>query len=419
MELSTKSQSRSHAASSAWAPLHEPLFRGLWIASFISYIGSWMQNVNTGWLMTSLTGSPMMVSLVQVAMSLPVFLVVLPAGALADTMDRRRLLLVTQSWMVLAAAALGVVTLFGMVTPWLLLAFTSLLGLGAVMNDPAWQAITPETVCGEHFPAAVALNSAAYNVARAIGPAAGGLVIVLAGSGAAFLLNAASFFGVILFLFRWKRPAQSVPHPRQRVVAAIGSGFKFVAGSHAMQAALLRTGLFSFCASALWALVPLIARPHGSVGYGIVLGFFGLGALLLAAIMPWLRQKNSVDMIVGGATVLFAGATFVLGQVQPFWMLCVAMLLAGMGWIAVLATLNVAVQTIAVHQMRARALAMYVLVLQGGMSAGAAFWGAVASWRGIGTSLGWAALGLSLGLAAIPSNRLRVELPGWTTPVST
>jgi MFS family permease len=299
-----------------------------------------MQNVNTGWLMTSLTGSPMMVSLVQVAMSLPVFLVVLPAGALADTMDRRRLLLVTQSWMVLAAAALGVVTLFGMVTPWLLLAFTSLLGLGAVMNDPAWQAITPETVCGEHFPAAVALNSAAYNVARAIGPAAGGLVIVLAGSGAAFLLNAASFFGVILFLFRWKRPAQSVPHPRQRVLTAIGSGFQFVAGSHAMQAALLRTGLFSFCASALWALVPLIARPHGSLGYGIVLGFFGLGALLLAAIMPWLRQKNSVDVIVGGATVLFAGATFALGQVQPFWMLCVAMLLAGMGWIAVLASLN-------------------------------------------------------------------------------
>src|SRR5713101_2144730 len=193
-------------ASSALAPLREPLFRTLWVAAVICYTGTWMQNVGAGWLMTQLTMSPLMVGLVQAAGAVPVFLVILPAGALADMVDRRRFLLMTQGWMVLASSLLGIFTLLGYVTPWILLLFTFLLGLGAVMNDPAWQAITPEIVSAEHHAPAVALNSVGFNVARAVGPALGGLVIAAAGSGVAFLLNAASFFGVIFFLYRWKRP---------------------------------------------------------------------------------------------------------------------------------------------------------------------------------------------------------------------
>ena len=207
---------------SVLGPLQEPLFRTLWIAAVISYTGTWMQNVGAAWLMTSLTMSPLMVGLVQAAGSIAVFLVVLPAGAIADMVDRRKLLLFTQTWMVLAAAGLGVLTLAGKVTPTLLLLFTLLMGVGAVLNDPAWQAITPETVSHQNFAAGIALNSAGFNVARAIGPALGGLVIAAAGSGIAFLLNAVSFFGVIYFLYQWKRRARAhhaagQPHDRGHV----------------------------------------------------------------------------------------------------------------------------------------------------------------------------------------------------------
>src|SRR6202166_4816198 len=188
-------------ANSAWAPLGEPLFRSLWIAAVISYTGTWMQNVGAGWLMTQLTMSPLMVSLVTAATTLPVFLVILPAGALADMVDRRRFLLITQAWMVAAAALLGILTLLGHVTPWLLVLFTFLLGLGAVVNDPAWQAITPEVASPQNHASAVALNSAAFNVARAVGPAIGGFVIAATNSGVAFLMNSAGFFRVILFLY--------------------------------------------------------------------------------------------------------------------------------------------------------------------------------------------------------------------------
>src|SRR5437016_10722501 len=231
-------------SSSALAPLREPLFRSLWIAAVISYTGTWMQNVGAGWLMTTLTMSPFKVGMVQAAATLPVFLVIVPAGALADMIDRRRLLLFAQTWMVLASAILGILTLLQVVTPWVLLLFTFLLGLGSVMNDPAWQAITPELVPREQHASAVALNSAGFNVARAVGPALGGVVVAAVGSGTTFLLNAASFFGVILFLYRWKRPVEPSASPR-RVWAAIGDGFAYVRDSALAKSILLRTGTFS------------------------------------------------------------------------------------------------------------------------------------------------------------------------------
>lgn len=391
--------------SSPWTPLSEPLFRSLWVAAVISYTGTWMQNVGSGWLMTQLTVSPLMVGLVQAAMTVPVFLVILPAGALADMVDRRRFLLLTQGWMVLAAGALGVLTLLHLVTPWVLLLFTFLLGVGAVMNDPAWQAITPEVVSPQQHAPAVALNSAGFNVARAVGPAVGGLVIAMAGSGGAFLLNAASFFGVIFFLYRWKRPhCERVESGR--VLDAILAGFRYVRGSSLVQSVLIRTGAFSVAASSLLALLPIIAQPYGATGYGLLLGCFGLGALGGAALLPRLRRRLSVDGLVAVAIVVFAAMIFATGQVHSFDWLSLVLFVCGAAWIGILACLNVAAQTMSPPWLRARALSMYLLMLQGGVALGSTAWGALAARLGVPTALLCSAVALVLGLSTIRHHRL-------------
>jgi len=398
----------AHGSNSAWAPLGEPLFRSLWIAAVISYTGTWMQNVGAGWLMTDLTTSPLMVSLVQAAATLPVFLVILPAGALADIVDRRRLLLLTQGWMVIASATLGIMTLTSCVGPWTVLIFTFLLGLGAVMNDPAWQAITPEIVSPEHHASAVALNSVGFNVARAIGPALGGLVVAGLGSGTAFLLNAVSFFGVIFFLYNWKRP-QSYALPTQRILPSIYEGIKHVRGESVVRSVLVRTGTFSIGASSLLALLPILARPHGPSGYGLLLGSFGLGALAGAAALPNLKRRLSVDGVVAFAILGFAAMVFAAGQAENFGVLCAILFVAGTAWIGILACLNVAAQTMSPTNYRARALSCYLLVLQGGMAIGSALWGALASRLGVPTSLTLASLALVAGMVTIRKHRLNAS----------
>jgi len=392
----------------AWAPLREPLFRSLWLAAVISYTGRWMQNVGAGWLMTQLTMSPFMVSMVQAAMTLPVFLVTLPAGALADMVDRRRFLLVTQSWMVAAAALLGIFTLLGLATPWIVLAFTFLLGLGAVINDPAWQSIVPEVVCGENHAAAVALNSAGFNLARAVGPALGGMVIAATSSGVAFLINAASLFGVIVFLLRWRRPRFGHANT-ERMLDSMRSGFRYARSASIVHCVLIRTGAFSIAASSLLALLPLIARTsceYGATGYGLLLGSFGLGALAGAALLPRMRTRFSVDGVVAGAIVLFALMTFTVGRVQIFHWLTIILFLSGAAWIAILACLNVAAQTMSPPWMRARALSMYLLVLQGGMAVGSVAWGALATKVGMPTTMLCSAIALVLGLLTVKRFRL-------------
>jgi MFS family permease len=364
-----------------------------------------MQNVGAGWLMTQLSVSPLMVSLVQAAAAIPVFLVVLPAGALADMVDRRRLLLFTQSWMVIAALALAVLTLFNAVTPWMLLAFTFVMGLGAVMNDPAWQAITPEVISPERHASAVALNSAGFNVARAVGPALGGLVVATSGSGWSFLLNAASFFGVIIFLYRWKRP----PHEAlatHGVGEAIAESFRYLRGAPKVRSVLIRTGAFSLGATSLLALLPVVCQPHGAQGYGFLLTCFGLGALGGAALLPRLRLRYSLDGLVAGATIVFAMMTFAAGQVHVFEWLCLVLFTAGAAWIGILACFNLVAQTMCPSWMRGRAVSMYLLVLQGGMAIGSAVWGALATRYGVPEALAWSALALVLGLATIRRHRL-------------
>jgi len=396
------------SAVSPLAPLGEALFRSLWIASVVSYTGTWMQNVGAGWLMTQMTMNPLMVGLVQAAGAVPVFLVILPAGALADMVDRRRFLLLTQGWMVLASATLGVLTLTSCVGPWVLLLFTFLLGFGSVMNDPAWQAITPELVPSRQHASAVALNSAGFNVARAVGPALGGLLVAAVGCGSTFLLNAASFFGVIVFLYRWKRPVEA-PAPARRVWSVIGDGFHYVKQSGLAKSVLLRTGTFSVAAVAMLALLPIIARPYGARGYGVLLGCFGLGALLGALALPRLREKLSVDGVVVTAILIFAGMTFAAGRTETFALLCAVMLVAGAAWIGILACLNVAAQTMCPSYIRARALSFYLLVLQGGMAVGATLWGALAKRIGVPDALGVAAVALALGVLALRGHRITVS----------
>jgi predicted MFS family arabinose efflux permease len=385
---------------SVLGPLHEPLFRSLWIAAVVSYTGRWMQTVGAGWLMTSLTMSPLMVGLVQAASSVAVFLVVLPAGAIADVIDRRKLLLFTQSWMVVAAAALGVLTLAGRVTPFLLLLFTFLIGFGAVLNDPAWQAITPEVVSHEHFAAGVALNSAGYNVARAVGPALGGVVIAATSSGVAFLLNAVSLFGVIYFLARWKRHPGPSWMRADHMFRTMFDGFRYLRNSHAMKCVLIRCAVFSISAGALPALLPLLAHPFGSVGYGLLLAFFGLGAVIGATILPALRHRMSVDLLVSTSTIIFALMTFAAGHWPSFAVLSITNLVGGVVWIQILASLNVSAQTMSPVRMRARAISMYLLILQGGFAGGAALWGAIAERVGVDRSLSYAAAALALGAFA-------------------
>ena len=390
----------------ALSPLREPLFRALWIAAVISYTGSWMQNIATGWLMSSLTSSPLWVSLVQVALSLPVFLIALPAGALADMIDRRKFLLATQGSMVAAAAILGILTITGTVTPQLLLVFTFLLGVGAVMNDPAWQALTPDLVPAPKLAAAVALNSAGFNIARAVGPALGGLVIATSGSGVAFLLNALSFFGVILFLYRWKPAARELPLGSS-LPSAIGSGLRYAQQDQRIRAVVVRTLAFSLFSSVFWALVPLIARVYGAEGFGAMLACFGTGALIGAAVLSRLRRTISFDGIVAFGNVIFAIALFglVRAHTLPLASLCAAG--AGMAWIGNLSTLNFVAQIAAPGWVRARVISLYILALQGGLALGSAAWGMIASRIGIKSAVTIAAVALCCGLLLGPVYRLK------------
>lgn len=395
---------------SPWSPLRHKVFRWLWIASLASNIGTWFQNVGASWMMTTLTASTTMVALVQAATSLPMFLLSLPGGALADVLDRRRVLLFTQSWMALSAAALGVLTWIGIATPWTLLTFTFLLGLGAAVNGPAWQSSIPEMVPREELPAAVALGSVGFNIARAAGPALAGLVMAAAGPAVTFLLNAVSFVGVVIVVYLWRRPTEESVLPAERFLGAMTTGVRYVRHAPEVLAPLLRGSTFVFCGSSLWALLPVIARTElrsGPAGYGLLLGALGIGAVAGAMVLPRFRRNNSTDGVVAVATLVFAGATVALAFVHQFWLLFGAMVLAGGAWLSLLSSLNVAVQTVVPSWVRARALSVYMLVFFGGLSLGSALWGAVAERFGVPQALTASAIGMGVGLLATFRFRLQ------------
>jgi predicted MFS family arabinose efflux permease/quinol monooxygenase YgiN len=414
-------------ALGAWSPLRHPLFRNLWIVTIVSNIGTWMQDVGAGWLMTSLSTSPSMVALVEAADSFPIMLLALPAGAIADIVDRRRLLVFVHAYLLLVAGALALLTWLGLVTAWTLLGFVFALGVGAAMVMPAWAAIVPELVHTEELASAVALNSVGINASRAIGPAIAGVLVAAIGPWLVFALNALSYIGIIAVLLRWRREHRRSTLPAERFFGALRVGMRFVLHSRELKAVLVRgIGFFAF-ASATWSLFPLIVRRElgrGPETYGLLLTCIGVGAVVGALLLPRVREKLSRDAVVAGASVLYALAALALAHVHDLALLAVSMLATGVAWIAILSALQVSAQMALPPWVRARGLAAFVVVFMAGMALGSVLWGQVATRVGIPDTLTMAAVGMAAAMGITWSFRLgqhalRNFAPSmeWPTPV--
>ncbi|RXH55156.1 MFS transporter [Granulicella sibirica] len=412
------------ASTSGLAPLSIPLFRDRWIASTISNLGTWMQDTAGTWLMTSLTASPLLIALMQTAASLPIFFLGLLAGATADIFDRRKLLIFWQTWMLVSVALLAVFTFLGHISPWALLAFTFLLNVGSAMNNPAWQAIVPELVPRALIPDTVTLNAASNNIARAVGPAIGGLMVAAfksphAGAGWVFFLNAASFAGVIWVLVNWKRmPLFKSALPSERIAGSIRSGLRYIRYSPPLQASLLRVFLFTFFVSAVWSLLALVAKRdlhQGALGYGILNGALGVGALIGASTLPRVRRKVPADTIITFATVAYVVTLLILAFVKSPPIVIGILVVAGYAWTSTMSTLNVSVQLSVPAWVQARALGAYLMTFQGGLALGSILWGFVAEHTSTPTALVASSIGLTLSLPiALRFHILRGAMPDLT-----
>ncbi|MFF9674692.1 MFS transporter [Streptomyces eurythermus] len=370
---------------SAWAPLAARVFRALWIAQLVSNIGSWMQMVGAQWLLIG--HDPALVTLVQTASSLPVVLLALPAGVVADRHDRRRVLLVTQGALFAVSGVLTALTFADLLTPVLLLVLTFLLGCGTALMGPAWQAIQPELVQRRQLGQAAALGGVNMNLARAVGPAVGGAVVAAADPAWVFAFNAVSYLGIGVVLLLWRRPGPHTPVPHgEKWPAALDAGRRFVWHAPGIRRVLLRTLLFVPGGAALWALLPVVANRSlrlGSGGYGLLLGAVGVGAVAGAFVLPRGNRKLGASRTLGCGSLLFAGVLVVLATVRDRWLVTLALLFAGLAWIAVLSTLNAAMQTQLPGWVRARGLAVYLLVFQGGQALAAPLWGTLAAGLGV------------------------------------
>ena len=386
-----------------FAPLKVALFRDRWIASTVSSVGTWMQDTAGTWLMAVLTTSPLLIALMQTAASLPVLCLGLLAGATADIYERRRLLIFWQAWMLVSVAALAVLSFVGVVSPVTLLVFTFLLNIGSAMNNPAWQAIVPELVSREQIPNAVSLNAMSNNIARAVGPALGGLMIaafVHAGRGAAwvFALNSASYAGVIWILWRWKRtPLFKSALPAERIVGSLQSGLRYIRYAPRLQAPLWRAFVFTFFVSAVWSLLAVVARQdlhQGALGYGILNGSLGVGAIVGATLLPRIRQRIAPDVLLRWTSVYYVGALLVLALVKVPVLVIAALVAGGFAWTCTMSTLNVAVQLSVPSWVQARALGAYLMAFQGGLALGSVVWGAIAERSSTKVSFVCAAVGM-------------------------
>ena len=391
-------------ATSAWSPLRHRVYRALWMALLATNIGAWMHTVGAAWLMMELDASTMLVALVQTATFLPVVLAGVVAGALADLIDRRRLLLVTQLFGAAVAVGLTVVTASGAVTPTVLLAFTFALGLGAAFNAPAYQAIQPELVPAAELKQALTLGGANLNLGRAIGPAVGGLLIAAVGVWLVFALNAAAFVASVIVLWRWRRPAEEDVGPPERFAGAVRAGVRYALFSRVLQGVLVRSFVFGVASSVLLSLLPLYASRvlgRGSGWLGLLYAGIGCGAVATAALLPRLRQRLSDDVVFALGSVVVAAALLSLALVHEPAAALAASFVAGVGWLCCLSTLSVASQEALSGWVRARGLAFYLTALSAGIALGSAAWGSVATAIGVAPTYGWGALSLivTLGLA--------------------
>ncbi|HET9602501.1 MAG TPA: MFS transporter [Acidimicrobiales bacterium] len=367
---------------SAWAPLRHRVFFWLFLAQIASNVGSMMQSVGAAWLMGDLTTSPTLVALVQTATLLPVFLLGLPAGALADIFDRRRLLIVSQSWMLLTALWLAVLSFADLIAPWSLLFLTFSLGVGAALTLPAWQAIQPELVPRAEFPQAVALGALTFNLGRAIGPAVGGVIVATAGPPWVFLLNAVSFLVVVAVLMRWRRRVAVSTLPAETMAGAMRAGLRYGANSRALRHVLIRSLTFVLPAGALLSLLPVVARDRlglGSGGYGLLLACFGVGAALAAVLRPRIDAVLNPDRMVELGTIVIAVVLLIDGLATNQWVVGAGLFFGGGAWTLTFTTTNVAAQSALPAWVRARGMGLFSLVTVGGLALGSALWGLVAS----------------------------------------
>jgi MFS family permease len=388
-------QSEVSRSSGSWQPLRNRTFRNLLAANLVSDIGAFMQSVGAAWLMTSLTRNPLHIALIQTASALPFFLLALPAGSIGDIFDRRKLILGTETWMLVIAVALTVATFTGVMTPWLLLLLTLGLSIGDAVESPTWRAIFPELVAKEELPAALALNGIEFNLARAVGPGLGGFIVASVGVGAAFAFNAISFFGVIAVIKRWKRPVRKSTLPAETFRGATSAAIRYVRYSPGIRTLLLRSAILIFFTSSFWALLPTAARElsKSPIAYGFLLGSFGLGAVLGAMVLQRTRSKLSTETLLSSATATFAAIVLSLALLRTPAILCFLMLFGGASWTAIMSLFNIMVQELAPDWVRARVLAVYLFVFQGSVTLGSTLWGFVALRTSVHATLATASIG--------------------------
>jgi MFS family permease len=402
-------------SAGGWAPLRYPDFRRLWTAQFVSNIGSWMQTVAAQWVMVSLTSSAIMLTAISAASSLPVLLLAVPAGALGDLVDRKRLIFSGQLVMLVAAAALALMSAVGGLTPWVLIALLVLIGIGGAVAAPTWQTLQPELVPAEERQPAIALGSVNQNLARAVGPAIGGLLLAATSAALVFGANALSFVAVLGAVVATRIPRRVDTMPREHVAAAVRAGSRFVTNSPVLLALIARAVGFVLFAGSVWAVLPLVARQRlglGSSGYGLLLGCVGLGALAAASFGPALRQRLSAQAIYALACCLIAGPAVVLALSNSVLLDALVLVLSGAAWITGLGLLSSAYQGQLPTWVKARSFAYYLVAFQGANGIGALAIGAVAQAWGVRTGLLVVAGGLLVCLAVTA----RLPLPGRLDP---
>ena len=381
-------------APTALLPLRHQVFRMLWTANVVTALGTWMQNTGAGWLMTTLSPSPISVSLVQAATIVPTFLLALPAGALADIVDRRRYLITTQLFTMAAAAVLTVLTYAGAIDGTGLIALTFAIGIGSAMYQPAWGATVPEVVPRSDLVQAIALNGIGFNLARAVGPALGGILLLFGGPSLAFLLYTLSFSVGIAALIRWQRPVTRSSLPREHFVGAMRAGMQFVRHTPAMQAAMVRSLAYFLPAAAIWALLPLVVREQlglGAGSFGLLLGLMGVGGVTAGMLMPRMRLLANRGNTVLGASLSSCAGMALMASTHHWFPAALGMILFGFGWVTAASTAQAAAQLVAPAWVRGRALAIYQLGFNGALAVGSLLWGWLGSWLGLQQSMGMAA----------------------------
>ena len=376
--------------NSPLAPFQYGTFRALWSATLFSNLGGLVQTVGAGWMMATIAHSDDMVALVQASTTLPVMIFSVAAGALADNFDRRRIMLTAQILLLLVSVALAAFAYLGMLTPWMLLGFTFLIGCGGALHNPSWQASMGDIVPRADLPAAVALNSMSFNLMRSIGPAIGGAIVAVAGAAFAFIFNAFSYLALILALWRWQPQTTKSTLPRETLGPAMVAGLRYVSMSPNLLKVMFRGFLFGLSAIVILALLPLVARDlvdGTALTYGIMLGFFGVGAIGGALSSARLREFLGNEWLVRGAFTAFAISCLLLSVSRSIWMSCVFLLPAGLSWVLALSLFNVTVQLSTPRWVVGRALALYQTATFGGMAAGSWLWGSVADGFGVPIAL--------------------------------